>query len=312
MKLLNNNVVKFSAKLLISLAFVAWLIIKINWREVLANSAQLTLGGIVLYVALLIFGMAISSYKWQILAKFKGFDLPLKKYFQLYLTGTFLNNFFPSFIGGDTYRAYQIGKQDKKYISATATVVMDRVTGLLSAMFLSVVFAAMNWRLVSQHHVLVLIISIVVFILIGVLCMGFIVKFTLWKKMAWFVPKKVLEVIKDFAQYQGSAELREAFFVTIFYSFIGLALVNYVLFWAIGINVGILDFLTVIFLVNIVSSIPVSVNNIGIKEWAYVTFFAFLGVSASAVVTIAIISRVLQMLVSFVALPMYLKSKKTE
>lgn len=312
MKFLNNKAVKFMLKLAVSLLFVAWLVLKVNWREVLDYASQISLVQIILYVAVLLLGMMISAYKWRVLAQFKDFDFPLKKYFQLYLTGTFLNNFFPSFIGGDTYRAYQLGKPERKYISATATVVMDRVTGLLGAMILSVVFAVINWEVVWKHQILLLIVAIVVAILLGVLSLKFIVRFPFWKKLAKHTPKKVLEVFKDFTQYQESSTLKTALLVSIVYGLVGLALVNWVLFSALGIKIGILNYLTVIFLISIVSSLPVSINNIGIKEWAYVTFFGFFGVSASAVVTIAIISRVLQMLVSFVALPMYLDSKRQD
>jgi predicted SPOUT superfamily RNA methylase MTH1 len=47
-----------------------------------------------------------------------------------------------------------------------------------------------------------------------------------------------------------------------------------------------------------------------VKEWAYVTFFGFFGVSAAVVITVAILSRFLQMLLSFFALPVYLRNKK--
>jgi len=308
-KFLNNKIFKFLLKLTVSLFFVAWLVLKIKWGEVLNHAMQIAWWQIVLYVAVLLVGMMISAYKWELLARAKDFDFPLKKYFQLYLTGTFLNNFFPSFIGGDTYRAYQLGKPARKYIAATSTVMMDRVTGLLGAMILSVFFAVLNWRVVIEHRPLLLIAGIALIVLLGVLVTGLVVKLPFWKLLAKFTPKKILEVIKDFGQYQGSIALKKALLFSVIYGLIGLALVNYVLFSALGIQLGLLNYLTVIFLVSIVSSIPVSVNNIGIKEWAYVTFFGFFGVSASAVVTIAIISRVLQMLVSFVALPMYLKSK---
>lgn len=301
---------KFLIKLGISLLFVAWLITKINWKDVLMYTQRISILQIIIYVAALIFGMVISSHKWRVLAEHKKFNFPLVKYFQFYLAGTFLNNFFPSFIGGDTYRAYQIGKAEKRYSAAAATVVMDRVTGLLGAMILSVFFAAVNWKVISQHHVLIVILTIVIGILALVVLLGPITKLGIWKHFSKYVPKKIQEVIKDFSDYRGSRSFWMAMLWAIIYSLFGLGLVNYILFWALGIQVGILNYLTVIFLISIVSSIPVSVNNIGIKEWAYVTFFGFFGVSSSAVVTIALVSRVLQMLVSFTALPNYLKSKK--
>ncbi len=77
-----------------------------------------------------------------------------------------------------------------------------------------------------------------------------------------------------------------------------------------GIQIGIIDYLSVIFLISIVSSVPITINNIGIKEWAYITFFGFFGAPAAAVISVAIISRTIQMLLSFFALPIYLSEKK--
>ena len=310
MKENHKKYLKFALKLLVSLIFVAWLVLKIDWKSVLLYTEHISLLQIIMYVAVLIFGMVISAYKWRILAEEKKFNLPLVSYFQYYLAGTFINNFFPSFIGGDTYRAYQIGRGEKRYSAAAATVVMDRITGLLGAMILSIFFAILNWKVIAQHHVLLVILIIVAGILLGMSVLGPITRLGIWKHFSRYVPKKIQEVIKDFADYRGTSALWKSMLGAIIYSLVGLGLVNYILFWALGIKIGALDYLTVIFLISIVSSIPVSINNIGIKEWAYVTFFGFFGVSASAVVTVSLVSRVLQMIVSFTALPSYLKNKK--
>lgn len=198
-----SKIVKFFLKLFVSLAFVAWLIFKIDWQEVLFYISKISFWNILIYVAVLLFGMAISAYKWKILAKFKGFDISLKRSFQLYLAGTFINNLMPSFIGGDTYKAYQIGKDEKRYVSAAASVVVDRITGLIGAMILSVIFAALNWPVVSEHRILLIILAIVFLILILAVIIGASAKFSFWQKLFQFMPKKILEIIKDFAEYKN-------------------------------------------------------------------------------------------------------------
>jgi uncharacterized membrane protein YbhN (UPF0104 family) len=95
------------------------------------------------------------------------------------------------------------------------------------------------------------------------------------------------------------------------FSLVGIGILNYVLFLALGINITILNFLSVVFLISIISALPISINNIGLKEWAYITFFGLFGVNPAAAVTVAIVSRTIQMVVSFFALPIYLKRKKS-
>lgn len=94
------------------------------------------------------------------------------------------------------------------------------------------------------------------------------------------------------------------------FDFVGIAFSNYILFLALGAEISILNYLSVIFLISIISSLPVSINNIGIKEWAYITFFGVFGLPSSTVVAVAIVGRIVQMLMSFFALPVYLRRTK--
>jgi len=311
MQINQKRIAQFVLKLAASAVLVYLLILKIDWAEVLFYLKRISVWQIVLYVAVLLVGMVISSFKWQMLAKFKGLDISVQQCFQLYLTGTFINNFLPSFIGGDTYRAYQIGKKDKRFAAAAASVVMDRLTGLLGAMLLSVFFAALNWQVIFEHKVLLSIASLILLCLFGVLSLGLIMKLPFWKHLAKFIPKKVLEFLVALHEYYAHKKIfLGAMTLSVVFGLVGLAVLNFVIFWALGIQVGLLNYLSVIFLISIVSAVPISVGNIGVQEWAYVTFFGFFGVSSSAVIAVSIIIRILQMIVSFTALPLYLKNRK--
>ncbi len=306
-----KKIVLFVLKLLVSGGLLAWLIVKVNWADVWSQLERLSLRQILLYIAVLLVGMTVSSYKWKTLAGFKGLQITVADCFRLYLTGSFLNNFFPSFIGGDTYRAYQLGKRDERYSDAAASVVMDRLTGLIGAMILSVLFAMLNWRVVVSHQVLLGIVSMVALALVGIAALGPIMTLPLRERLTRFIPKKALEFLLALHEYYAHKGMFfRALGLAVLFSLIGLGLQNAVIFWALGIHVGVLDYLSVIFLISIVSSAPVSINNIGVQEWAYVTFFGFFGIASSSVIAVSIVIRVLQMLVSFTALPMYLKGKK--
>jgi uncharacterized membrane protein YbhN (UPF0104 family) len=63
-------------------------------------------------------------------------------------------------------------------------------------------------------------------------------------------------------------------------------------------------------LISILAAVPVSINNIGVKEWAYINFFGYFGVSPAQAVTVAIINRFLQMIISFAAIPSFLKERR--
>lgn len=307
---LSKKTLKFLGKLAISVGLVVWIIFRVDWYEVWSYVHGIRIWQLAIYVVLYMAGIFISSLKWKSLANFKGFNYSLSKYFSLYFTGTFINNFMPSFIGGDTFKSYQIGRENGRYSEAASSVIMDRATGLLGAIILTLIFAVINYKLVLSSPLLLIIISGL--IIFEILYQVIIKKnnFFIDSKLGRRVPEKIKKFIKEFDVYHDDPIIfRKSIIYSILFSLIGLAAANYVLFISMGIKIELLGYLSVIFLISIISSIPISINNIGVKEWAYITFFGLLGVSSSAVITVAILSRFLQMFISFFAFPIYLKNK---
>lgn len=308
----NKKRLEFLFKLLVSAGFVAWIIYAVKWNEVWHYLSEIKIWGIFIYIALLLIGFYISSYKWKFLAEFKGIHLPLKEFFKLYITGAFINNFMPSFLAGDAYKAYQIGKESQRYVSATSTVLADRITGYIGTTILAVLFGLLNFKVLWTNKVLLYIdLALVAFIASDFVIIAMKKVSFLRAAAKKIIPNKIIELIKELESYNGGSKIIwRAVYYAMLFSLVGMALLNYVIFLSLGIAINPLDYLTVIFITAIISALPISINNIGIKEWSYITFFGFFGISASAVVTVAIVSRFLQMLVSFTALPLYLKEKK--
>lgn len=309
--LYNKKLLKFLVKALGSLFFIWWVVFKVNWLEVWSYLQKVTLWQLSLYIVCYLVGMIFSAYKWKFLARHKEINLPLTTFFKSYFTATFINNFMPSFVGGDSFKIYQIGRQVKKYKEIASSVIMDRLTGLWGAMILALIFAIFNFSSIVQNKVLI---GVNLVILGGLIFWFLLLEFFRQRKIKTSVKKvdKMLNmIINEVNRYNGrNNEIWKAVLLSFPFNFIGLAGANYILFLSMGIDIGGFNYLSVIFLISIVSSIPVTVNNIGIKEWAYISFFGFFGASPSAVISVAIISRTIQMVLSFFALPVYLKERK--
>lgn len=305
--------IKRILKLLVSAAFLFWVIFKVDWSSVLHDFQEIKWPFLAAYILTILAGMVICAYKWKTLANYKKINLSLGDFFKYYLTGTFINNFMPSFVGGDTFKAYETGKAQGKYIEAASAVVMDRITGLFGATILAIIFTLLNLtRVISDKTLLIANLLVATSFMIDVVIMK-VRDFSFWSRFKKYFPDKVVAFIIDLGTYNNDQRVfRRAVLLSFAFYFVGVALANYILFTALGIKIDIRDYLSVIFLISIISSIPVSINNIGIKEWAYIAFFGAFGVSASAAVTAAIISRFVQMFISFFALPVYLKRIKNK
>jgi glycosyltransferase 2 family protein len=302
---------KLFLKIFVSLAFLFWVVFKVDWGEVLQDIRSIDIPYLVVYVLTVLLGMIISAYKWKVLANFKKIYLSFGDFFKYYLTGTFINNFMPSFVGGDTFKAYETGKRQGRYIEAASAVIMDRITGLFGATILALIFTILNIKHVIGNTTLIVVNLLILFSFALDILIPKVRKHPFWGRFKKYLPEKLVAFIIDLGTYNGNSKiLKKSVYLSFLFSFVGVATANYILFLALGLQMNILDYLSVIFLISIVASVPVSINNIGIKEWAYITFFGVFGLEATQVVSVAIISRFIQMFISFFALPIYLRRNK--
>jgi len=298
-------------KIVVTVGLIFWLVERVDWGRVLVKLAEVSWPLLFLYIVFQLTGNVISAKKWQVIALFKGLTFSLKEAFFAYLTGSFINNFLPSTIGGDAYRGVWLAKKSGAKAASFSTVIFDRFIGLWTIALLALLFSPILLPFIDESPSL----ATTYIVLIIFFVVDLIITYVYYK--AWF--HRFVECLPFFKMRRFLEEiifytkqhiwLRTSLWSTLFI-FVGLVLSNFTLFHALGSTVHILPFASVMFLVAIVSSVPLSINNIGIKEWAYITFFGLIGVSIETAVTVALLSRFIQMLLSFIALPHYLASRE--
>lgn len=301
-------------KVLVTGLLVWWLVGHIDWRSVGHILARVSLPLIGLYCLLQLLGNLISAWKWRYIARTQGFHFTLLDGFLSYLSGAFINNFLPSTIGGDAYRTMWMSEPGKRF-EAFMVVFFDRLSGLLGLFLLSAGgLFFLPWQTWLSDPVLFIIVAIIlavtVLILLSLIWFTGLFEVTLlvidW--FPWFEKiKKAIERFRPLIEldlYLVSLLLATLFLV------VGIGFSNFALWHALGAELSLTTFLACIFLATLIANIPISINNIGVKEWSYVLVFGLVGVSAEMAVTAALLSRFLQMLLSFIALPWYLRERK--
>jgi uncharacterized protein (TIRG00374 family) len=309
---MNKNLLTLG-KVVVTLGLVYWLIVRVDWVGVRHELSEVSYALLFLYVVFQLTGNIISARKWQIIASYKELHFSLKEGFFTYLTGAFINNFLPSTIGGDAYRGLWLAKRSGARAAALSTVVFDRFIGLWTTALLALVFSFVLWsHIATSLPLLVTLVALVGFLVVDLVvtylyCQSWFQGYV--ARIPFFKLRRFLEEIIFYTQKH--LWLRTSLWSSLFV-FVGLGLSNYTLFHALGSEIAFLPFFSAILLVAIVSNIPISINNIGIKEWAYVTFFGLIGVSIETAVTAALLSRFIQMFLSFIALPQYLSTRRNE
>lgn len=304
---------KLLLKLAVSLILLFWIVFKVDWEEVVFYLSSVSYGYLFLYALAIVAGVSISAYKWKMLAGSRGMGAGYFDFFKFYVAGTFINNFMPSFLGGDAYRIYRLGEGEKKYAQAGSSVLLDRLTGFVSVNALVIFFGILNFARILESKILLLafILNILLFLLFVSLFVFRIKNFPWAGKIMAFIPKKALSFMEEVSEYKKDPKtIWRAVGWGMVFNLLGVGVANFILFMAMGIEISLINFFSVIFIISIVSAIPVSINNIGVKEWAYAVFFGAFGLNFSAVITAAMLGRIIQMLLSFAALPVYLQGRK--
>ncbi len=286
------------------IVLVGVLVVAVDWGEVLAVVRDMSVGWLVMYALVILTGIAISAYKWGQIAQIGGFDNSYKQYFWWYYSGVFLNNFFPGFLGGDTYRTVALAGEKKQFAQASVTVIFDRITGLAAFLVLGVVGGVVAWVVTSAaiYALVALVMVAGCAIVVGV----FVLR--KWIGAHRRVPKVLRKYLEVFGVY-GKSSLTSALGYSVAFALIGVALANYLLFVAAGVSLSPILYLALIFPINIAIALPLSIGNIGTKEWAYIVIFGIIGVTSETALAVVIVGRLLQMLISLAAAPMVLRKR---
>src|SRR5687768_15863335 len=80
-------------------------------------------------LAVVLAGQVVYAWRWRLLLAAAGVSAPFSLVLRQYFIGIFLNNFFPSTVGGDVAKVYLLGRKHG-YRPVTASVLLDRILGL--------------------------------------------------------------------------------------------------------------------------------------------------------------------------------------
>jgi hypothetical protein len=196
-----------------------------------------------------------------------------------------------------------------KYVEATSTVLADRITGLFGVMILIFVFSLFNFDLLLKNNFLLLVDLVILASFVAYFSLWFLIKTAIWTSIEKMIPQKLTHLILEMSSFNQSRILGKSLLWGTIFNFFGVGLATWMLFLDLHIPISFVNFMVAISAVSIISSIPISIGNIGIKEWAFITFFGIYGINGEAAISIAIFARFLQMLVSFFAIPLYLRDK---
>ena len=260
-------------RIFISLLLLSYLIIR-NWGnfgEIFKILKSYNAFFIVAALSLYMLGIFVEMLRWEILLRANGVYISKGFLFQSVFIGYFYSNIFPTNVGGDIYRGYDIHKNknvpNDKNISS---IVVERFIG----MFSGTVYLVISFFSVYKYLGISIVIILSILPVLGLLLFFILIKPEVFKvnvifKKIRFLSKfegKYDDFLKNFKSYKNK-------FRFILYSFI-YSLIGQMVFFASYYMVSLylkmeLDFSVFLFIIPIViivSNIPISIGGIGIRE----------------------------------------------
>lgn len=260
---------KLLIKIFISLAMLTLAVRLVDLNELKHSLLSIPLPTLAMVVVIFFFGQLLSSYKWWILARSGSIEAPWLLAAKAYFLGMAVNCFGFGTVGGDLARALVLGRKSKKKATALASVFADRVHGMTVLAAIGVVSIAFVGRQHIGREYLVLLPG----------CITAVVA-------AWyFGPGFALAALpKGGALHKHMEQIAQVFprdpatvtyisLISLVFHLLQIGL-HQVMAAGFGIQIPWAVLLVTIPVINILSSLPISWNGLGVRENGYLFFLA--------------------------------------
>ena len=270
---------KLLVKILLSATLLSAIYSAVDLKRVGHVLEKLHVSVAALLIGMYLVGQIISASKWRIFLRSAGIHRRYVDLLRAYFFGMFVNLFGIGTVGGDVARALAIQPGKGERVGSLASVIADRVHGLLTLATIgafALLFSQLN---LFAANTILLSVALLLCLAVG-----------------WFIGPKILmgifpadSKLGKISQVIASAfprNLRALIPVTILSMIVHVIQISMHLVMAkeFGVTVPYAYIFAVIPLVNIACSLPISFSGIGVREAMYVFFFSQIGVQAEVAV----------------------------
>jgi uncharacterized membrane protein YbhN (UPF0104 family) len=233
--------------------------------------------------------------------------LNLIEAFDLYLIGTFFNNFLPTSIGGDSYKFIHLSKKFRtKKMELLSSIILERSFGLIAIVSFILVFGLV---LAGKLGLNPLIFAVaIIFCAIG--C-AFLLKFRNIKSTSKNkVIQKAIDGYNMLMSFDDKPIFLASFFISIIFLIISILAYHFG-FIFFSTSVPLIYLFLFVPLISLVGLIPLTINSLGLKEGAAIFLFSMVGIEAEITLSVYLLVRILLMLFSLIGGIRYLIIKRT-
>jgi uncharacterized protein (TIRG00374 family) len=285
----------FAAQGLVSAGLLVLLFRRLDLEALRLLFTTMPLWFYLLSLSVVMLGQVLYAWRWRQVLAASGVSVSVATAVQQYFIGIFLNNFFPSTVGGDMAKVYYLGRQHG-YRPIAASIVLDR---LLSIGLLAVLATTMYWvapdpspRFAATRAIVTAMAAMLIVFLVLVArgTGGLPERLSRFGTMAVGLAERAQRFRHDMASAARRPKIMlqsAAVVTTYFFALTGVYRVFFTLNTAA--HPAFLTLLTAVTTASLLSNLPVSVNGLGLREQLHALLLQPLGVPREAAVAISLL-----------------------
>jgi len=286
-------------RILVAVVLTAIVVYLAHPSEVIRACARADLRWLGAAVGLVLVDRTLMALRWMDLlsALTPGSRPRFQSVLRIFFVSSFVSNFLPS-VAADMYRAYALARHDVHLAESTASVLMDRLLGVLSMVVVgacALPFARETG--IQRGLVVVLAVAFAVCAAAGTI---------VFSERAAAGVRRVVDLVPVKAVHHATAALTEAVrryashhaeLARVLGMSIAVQAIRVVQAWCLGMALGIdlplLTYLAVVPVILLIMQIPITINGLGTTQVAFVTLLGASGAAAAEATALSILYLVL-------------------
>ncbi len=271
------------AKIAVTALLLFYVFRKVDFQQFKDTMRNVQLDMLALSFFILLLGHYVCIFRWRLLMRPLMQVPSFNSLLGIYWIGLFFNLAFPTVIGGDVVKMYYAGKPSKAYPQSFAATFLDRDAGMFAMMMIACCVLPAYPVLVPGIPVRLIVWGIFAAFIIG--------NIAIFTPFCHRILTRILNRLGLLKIAHKVDLISNAFLVlrkhpvilllSLLISLINQALVitmTWVLALGLRIDVSISYFMIFVPVITLISMIPVSLNGMGLREYAFTSLFSSIGI----------------------------------
>lgn len=284
-------------RLVVAILLTAVIVWRAHPSAVAASLAGVSAGWVAVAIGLVATDRALTAWRW--LALLRGIDsvrgVPTSTILRVFFVSTFVGTFLgPVSAGGDALRAYGLTRENVRATDSIASILMDRLLGVLSLLAVTAAGLMLATDLLREPAVQVALAAAAAGCIIGIVAIYIEPAARFVSGIAARLPSaKAGQLAAGLVEAVRAYSTRHLALGSVFAASVAVQALRvmqaYALGRALGIDAGWTAYAAFVPLILLVMLLPISFLGLGTSQWAFEGLFTRVGVSSPDAVALSFI-----------------------